>query len=119
MTGEPNIVSSCCCQQCQRRTGSLVAVQAIYGIEQVQAITGGSLTFERTGETGKQITFHFCPSCGTTLYWIPEFRPGKIAVAAGAFADATFPAPARLVWTDYRHPWVMVPEGTIEFPGNA
>lgn len=50
---------------------------------------------------------HFCPSCGSTVYWFPEFRPGAVAVAAGAFADASFPSPERLVWTEHRHPTIL------------
>jgi hypothetical protein len=119
MEGEPGVVSSCCCQACQRRSGSLVSVQAFYDVAQVDAISGASSTFERVGDSGKTIVYHFCPSCGTTLYWLPEFRPGKIAVAVGAFADQNFPAPVRLVWTDFRHPWIQIPEGTKEYPGNA
>jgi hypothetical protein len=116
MKGEPLVVSSCCCQACQRRSGSFVSVQAFYAEEQVDHIFGASTKFERLGESGKKITYHFCPACGSTVYWLPEFRPGKIAVAAGAFADRSFPPPERLVWTEQRHPWVQTPEGTKEYP---
>ena len=116
MKGEPLVVSSCCCQACQRRTGSLVSVQAFFHEEQIDRISGASATFERVGESGKNIRYHFCASCGATVFWRPEFRPGKIAVAVGAFADRTFPAPERLVWTEQRHPWVVTPEGTKEYP---
>lgn len=117
--GPPSVVSSCCCRPCQRRSGSLVAVQAFYEVEQLVTVVGPSQTFKRSGDSGANVTFHFCAQCGTTLYWFPEFRPGKVAVAAGAFADKSFPAPERLVWTDFKHPWVQVPSGTSEYPGNA
>jgi hypothetical protein len=32
--------------------------------------------------------FHFCPSCGSTVYWEPARKPDMIGVAVGAFADA-------------------------------
>ncbi len=116
MAGEPLVVSSCCCQACQRRSGSLVSVQAFYEREQIAQIVGASQTFERIGESGQPLTYHFCPSCGATVYWFPAFRPNKVAVAAGAFADRTFPMPERLVWTEQRHPWIQTPEGTKEYP---
>nr|WP_263282652.1 GFA family protein [Sphingomonas nostoxanthinifaciens] len=96
-----------------------MAVQAFYGVEQLLTVMGPSQTFTRGGDSGANVTFHFCPKCGTTVYWFPEFRPEKVAVAAGAFADKSFPAPGRLVWTDFKHPWVQVPSGTAEYPGNA
>lgn len=117
--GQPAIVSACCCQACQRRSGSLLAVQAFYDVEQVETISGVSQTFERMGASGKKAVYDFCVVCGTTLYWKPELRPGKIAIAAGAFADQAFPSPERLVWTDFRHPWIQVPDGTTEYSANA
>jgi len=96
-----------------------VAVQAFYDVEQLVTVMGPSQTFMRSGDSGANVTFHFCARCGTTLYWFPEFRPGRVAVAVGAFADKSFPAPARLVWSDFRHPWLQVPSGTTEYSGNA
>ncbi|WP_083276992.1 GFA family protein [Sphingobium phenoxybenzoativorans] len=119
LKGPPSVVSSCCCRHCQRRRGSLVAVQAFYDVEQLVTVMGLSQTFMRSGDSGANVTFHFCARCGTTLHWFPEFRPGKVAVAVGAFADKSFPVPERLVWSEFRHPWVQVPPGTTEYSGNA
>ena len=48
----------------------------------------------------------FCPSCGSTVWWEALARPGRIAVAAGAFADKDFPAPQRLIWAEHKAAWV-------------
>ena len=47
----------------------------------------------RTAESGNALTFHFCPTCGSTVYWEGEGFPGYVAVAIGNFADPNFPAP--------------------------
>jgi hypothetical protein len=104
------MVSSCCCLQCQRRTGSLFGVTAFFAEAQVTAVEGEETTFRRIGHSGKGLNFHFCPRCGSTVYWEPEARPGRVAVAAGAFADPGFPAPQRMIWTESRHPWVCTPD---------
>jgi hypothetical protein len=57
-------------------------------------------------------TFHFCPVCGSTVYWEGEGFPGYVAVAIGTFADSTFPAPSIAVWEEARHPWVTLPPDT-------
>ena len=57
-------------------------------------------------DSGYGITFHFCPDCGTTVYWEPARFPDTIAVAVGAFADPGFPAPRHSVYERHRHPWV-------------
>ena len=111
LEGEPEKVSSCCCQQCQRRTGSFFGVTAFFLQEQVISTEGDQNTFERIGESGHPLTFRFCPRCGGTVFWHAQALPGRVAVAVGAFADAGFPAPERMVWTEHRHPWVLTPDG--------
>jgi hypothetical protein len=105
-TGEPVAVSVCHCLDCQKRTGSAFGAQARYLSEQLEH-KGDTRAFTRTGSTGASITFHFCPECGTTVYWNPEKLPGQTTVALGAFADPTFTE--KLSYTVYetrRHPWV-------------
>jgi hypothetical protein len=111
LAGDPDYVSSCCCQACQRRTGSLYGVTAFFREAQVVERSGAASDFRRIGASGKPLDFHFCPTCGSTVWWEPQARPGRVAVAAGAVADASFPSPQRMIWTEHRHPSVLTPEG--------
>ena len=70
-------------------------------------IEGGSTAYMRTADSGNRITFHFCPTCGSTVYWEPAVSPGLIAVALGMFADPNYPAPNFSVWEGTRHPWTQ------------
>lgn len=115
LDGEPRLVSSCCCQQCQRRTGSFVAVTAFFDDDQVEKAWGESRVHLRKGASGKDLSFRFCPDCGSTVWWLAEARPGTVAVAGGAFADKDFPAPERLIWAEHRNAWVQVPPGVREY----
>jgi hypothetical protein len=110
LAGDPEYVSSCCCQACQRRTGSLFGVTAFFREDQVIEKAGPVGDYRRIGESGKALDFHFCTNCGSTVWWEPHARPGRVAVSAGAFADTAFPAPQRMIWTEHRHPWVCTPE---------
>jgi len=103
--GEPARVSVCHCLECQKRTGSAFGVQARFAQEQVR-VEGPSGRFERVGDEGTRAAFQFCQSCGTTVLWRNEEMPGLVAVAVGAFADPSFPAPKRTVYEDRAHPWV-------------
>jgi len=58
---------------------------------------------------GREVTYHFCPTCGSTVYWEPRCKPDQVGVALGAFADASFPAPTQQVHREDRHLWVSVP----------
>ena len=104
-TGEPAIVSACHCRECQRRTGAPYGVGAYFSKAQVRA-EGTSKVFARDGQEGRKLRFHFCPECGTTLFWSADFRPDDFGVAVGAFADPSFPAPTRSVWEESRHSWI-------------
>ena len=96
--GDPVRISVCHCNACQRRTGSAFGYQARFPRSQVSDIGGDEAQFVRTGDSGKPITAHFCPHCGTTVYWELGIAPDLIAVAAGAFADPDFPPPRHSVY---------------------
>src|SRR5258708_116465 len=101
--GEPVRISVCHCLQCQRRTGSAFGFSAHYPREQIASIEGRSSRFVRVGDSGKPITFHFCPDCGTTVYWGPHSE--RITIAVGAFGDPKHPPPKHSVYEEYKHAW--------------
>jgi hypothetical protein len=103
--GEPQKISLCHCLDCQRRTGSTYGIAAFFLRKDAKA-EGREKSYTRTSDSGRAITFHFCPDCGSTVFWEPERKPEAIAVAVGSFADPSFPAPTQSVWNERRHPWV-------------
>lgn len=107
--GEPVRISICHCLACQRRTGSPFGQQARWPTENV-TIEGPASRFVRVGDSGGTITFGFCPSCGSTVFYDIDRMPGLIAVPVGAFADPSFPPPAFSVYEARKHGWVAVPE---------
>jgi len=112
--GEPIRISMCHCFDCQRRTGSTFGVQARFPREKI-AVVGRSTHYVRTADSGNRITFHFCPDCGSTVYYQLEAVPDAIAVAVGAFADPTFPAPKVSVYEARRHAWAGLPADVEHF----
>ncbi len=105
--GDPTKVSVCHCGACQRRTASAFGVAAFFERPKV-SIEGESTVFRRIADSGKAITFHFCPACGSTVYWEPERMPDLIAVGTGAFADPSFPAPVQSIFDDMRQGWITL-----------
>ena len=103
--GEPAVVLACHCTECQRRTGSPFGVGTYFPKEQVRT-EGPSKVYERSSDSGRKIEFHFCPDCGSTVFWSAEAFPDLIGIAPGAFADPSMPSPTRSVWETTRHPWV-------------
>lgn len=114
---DPEIVIACSCTACRKRTGSPFGAGGYFLKEHV-AISGEERTFTRTAHSGRWLTNHFCPSCGTTLYWTMEMRPGHAAVALGAF-DTPPPVPTRSVWTEQKFDWVHFPDDWDIYPQGS
>lgn len=107
-TGDPIRASMCHCFACQKRTGSIFGVQARFLATQVQA-EGASSVYVHVGDSGGQAAMHFCPKCGSTVYWryVEGGKPSDfIAVAV---ADPNFPAPKFTVYNNRKHPWAEMP----------
>ena len=78
---DPTFVVACHCGECQRRTGSVFGVGAYFKRECVRT-EGTSRIYVRDGQEGRKLRMHFCPTCGTTVFWEPDFRPDHIGVLA-------------------------------------
>lgn len=105
-TQEPAKVSLCHCLDCQRRTGSPFGIAAFFEADTTE-IVGSSSAYQRSSDSGFPVTFHFCGSCGSTVFWYPSRKPTSIAVAVGCFADPLFPQPTQAVYNQSRHGWVV------------
>jgi hypothetical protein len=107
-TGEPDRVYLCHCQACQRRTGTAFHFGASFPKEQVR-LDGERKVYERDAYSGYRIRFHFCPNCGTTLYWEGDRNPAVCGVAVGAFDISAFPPPSDSIWEESLHQWLGLP----------
>jgi hypothetical protein len=109
--GEPLGNGVCHCLACQRRTGSVFATLAGFGLP--YKVSGVATKYVRVGDQGARFTFRFCPVCGTNLFHTEEGREqSHVAVAVGCFADPDFPPPRDSVYDCRRHSWVQLPAGT-------
>lgn len=103
--GEPLSVSMCHCLDCQRRTGSAFGLPAWFPRDRVSAPLGAAQRYTRRADSGRTVTFNFCPGCGGTVFWEAELRPELVGVAVGTFADPGFPKPTLSGWERRQHPW--------------
>jgi hypothetical protein len=115
--GEPVRISVCHCLACQKRTGSAFAAQARWADAQI-TISGKSSSWVRTADSGRKITYRFCPNCGSTLAYAIEGTPGITAIPLGAFADPAFPSPRFSVYEHRKHRWIAVLGDDVEHSGS-
>jgi len=112
VTGEPVRVSVCHCLDCKKRSGSAFAVQARWPKAQV-TIEGQSKTVAKVADSGNRATFHFCPECGSDVYYEIDGKfddkfNDLVAIPLGAFDDPYFLSPKFSVWEGRKHDWVEI-----------
>lgn len=115
VSGDPVRISICHCLACQRRTGSVFGEQARFPRENVK-VSGVSTEYMRVGDEGGKVKFHFCPTCGSTVYYGLESLDGFVGIPVGAFADPAFPTPLVSVYEERMHGWVVPPPGAERIP---
>jgi hypothetical protein len=114
VTGDPVRLSVCHCLNCKKRSGSAFAVQARWPAGQV-VIEGRSGNFEIVADSGNPATFHFCPDCGSDVYYVINGKfDGLVAIPLGAFDDPFFGSPEYSVWEQRKHDWVEIVGDDIE-----
>jgi hypothetical protein len=113
-SGEPVRVSACHCLNCKKRSGSAFAVQARWPTAQVET-EGRSKTFVMVGDSGNPATFHFCPECGSDVFYEIDGKfDGLVAIPLGAFDDPYFASPGFSVWEERKHVWVEIHGKDVE-----
>src|SRR4029078_3251383 len=96
--GDPARVSVCHCLACQKRTGSAFSTQARWPAECVE-VEGASKAWSRTADSGQTTTYHFCPECGSTVYYGGGNFPELVGRAPGARPASSFVGNPRFsVW---------------------
>jgi hypothetical protein len=111
VAGDPFVVSICHCLACQRRTGSAFGMQAAFTPDQVQVV-GRFSDFVRISDEAdrKEHVFHFCPECGSQVFYTEPTEPDLVVVSVGSFADPSFPSPTESSYESRRHPWIGLPD---------
>jgi hypothetical protein len=114
--GEPFAVSICNCLACQRRTGSAFGMQAAFKADQVQVL-GRFNDYTRISDEAdrKPHAFHFCPECGSQVFYTESADADLVVVSVGSFADPSFPPPTESGYDSRRHPWVGLPDSIQRF----
>jgi hypothetical protein len=109
--GDPFVVSICHCLACQRRTGSAFGMQAAFRPDQVNVV-GRYNDYSRISDESdkKEHVLHFCPDCGSQVFYTEPTEPDFVVVAVGSFADPSFPPPTESGYDFRRHSWLELPE---------
>ena len=97
-------VSQCACKDCQKATGT--GHTTIIGILKGQlAVEGTPKTYTCSGDTGGDVTRHFCGTCGGRLYTSGTLPGEMIMIQAGSLDDPNRVSPQSVIYTKDAVSW--------------
>jgi hypothetical protein len=97
-------VSQCCCRDCQKATGT--GHTTIVGIERSQLLMDGEpATYTNAGESGGEVTRHFCGRCGGRLYTSGTLPGSVIMIQAGSLDEPDRVQPQSVIYTKDAVSW--------------
>ena len=114
--GKPLRVTFCHCRFCQRATGSAYMVEPIFEKANFEVTSGTPAVYALASHgSGKQVSIHFCATCGTKLFLAFERFPGFFGVYGGTFDDPDWfertPQISRHIFLDSAQQGTMIPAG--------
>ena len=91
-------------------------MQAGFKAEQVRVV-GSFNDFARVSDEAdrKEHVFHFCPTCGSQVFYTEPSERELVVVSVGSFADPTFPPPTESGYDSRRYPWIELPVSIERF----
>jgi len=104
LTGPSLWVSQCACKDCQKATGT--GHTTIIGVHNSQlALTGTPATYTTSGETGGDVTRHFCGTCGGRLFTSGTLPGEYIMIQAGSLDDPDLVSPQSVIYVKDAPAW--------------
>ncbi|WP_084673921.1 GFA family protein [Methylobacterium sp. WSM2598] len=116
---EPAMQVICHCKTCQKNSGSAFSMNV--AIPQDSLTTQGDALrsyIDHSGASGQPFYRYYCSSCGSHIYSHGAAYGPVAFIKAGTLDDATWLAPSVHIWVAEKLPWVAIPDGTTQYPGN-
>ena len=117
LDGAPMIVHACHCRRCQRETGSVHALNAVYEAERVTHLDGEPDLIVTPSESDKGQTIARCPRCKVAI-WSNYTGSGPVSrfVRVGTLDEPHRYPPDVHIYTASKQPWVVIPSGAKSYP---
>lgn len=119
LTAEPTLVVVCHCRNCRHQSGSAFSINIVVPEDAMQLLAGelAEFTTDNT-ESGRHVRWQNCPRCGSPVRNYRETPPGIVVVKGGTLDEPAAWPPTLHIFTAERLPWVAIPPGLQQYPGN-
>jgi hypothetical protein len=107
-TGDVGPANYCHCWDCRRCTGSAYNIGVRLRAAQFRVTSGSPKGYTKRGDSGSQLTRHFCGECGSPLFTSSPRHPDYVYAKAGGLDDPTIVRPTHQSWTASAVPWARI-----------
>ena len=107
-TGPVGPAHYCHCEDCRRCTGSAFNIGVRFNVPDFRITSGKPKAFTKNGDSGNELTRHFCPECGSPVYTSAATHPEYVYVKAGTINDPTIVKPIQQNWVVSSVPWSQI-----------
>ena len=105
----PITVNCCHCRDCQRRSGTAFAINAMIELDRIELF--GSTAPEAVEDEGGNRSW-VCPGCSVLLFADHSLKHPDIRfVRAGTLDESERLVPDAHYFTRSKHPWIVLPPG--------
>jgi hypothetical protein len=98
----------CHCEDCRRCTGSAFNVSVRLDAAAFRLAGGRLGRYTKRGDSGAELTRHFCVNCGSPIYTSSPGHPESVFVKAGTLDDPALVRPAHQAWVGSAVPWSRI-----------
>ena len=114
-TGSVGPANYCYCEDCRRVTGSAFNIGVRFHLAELRITRGRLKGYTKRGESGNELTRHFCPECGSPIYTSSPKHPEYVYVKAGTLDDPGVVKPTHRNWLVSEVSWSHPPRGIRSF----
>ncbi|HJY17496.1 MAG TPA: GFA family protein [Xanthobacteraceae bacterium] len=117
LTGRPLIVHACHCRWCQRETGTVHALNALYEADRVVHTAGEPEIINTPSASGRGQNIARCPACKVAVWSnYPQAGPAVRFVRVGTLDQPDRCPPDIHIYTSSQQTWVTLPTGAKAVP---
>ena len=102
---DPERVTICHCDDCQRLTGAAYRVSTVARAEDFLLLGGEPKKYVKYGESGAPSIQYFCGNCGSSLYRTGE-DAAIVGIRVGTIDQRAMLTPRKQIWCRSALPWV-------------
>jgi len=115
VAGAPRYLCYCHCESCRRAAGAASVPWATFARERFELTGAAPLEYRSSA----QVLRGFCGTCGSSLTYRNEARPGEVDIILTSLDEPALLAPAMHVWVADKLPWVHIDDGLPQHAAGA